>query len=64
MEIIEEKLNTVRAVHYAITYLDFIREMIGEHSTEIDSVGLKSIEKKCLELSVEIDLILKRRDQR
>jgi len=64
MEIIEEKLNSVRAIHYAKTYLDFIDEMIDERSTEFDSMNLESIEKKCLELAKKIDTILHRREYR
>jgi hypothetical protein len=64
MEIIEEKLNSVRAIHYAKTYLDFISEMIDERSTDFDAMALESIEKKCLELEKQIDTILHRRGHR
>jgi len=61
VEITEEKLNNVRAMHYAKTYLDFIDVMLDERSTEFDSIALDEIRERCNKLSKKVTTILNRR---
>jgi CheY-specific phosphatase CheX len=61
MEITEEKINNVRAMHYAKTYLDFIDVMLDERSTEFDSTELDTIREKTTALTKKVNTILHRR---